>query len=436
MLGGTLALFGSLAYAEIAVLYPRAGGNYVFLREGYGRLAGFLWGWVEFWIIRTGSLAALATMFTRSLHQVLRELLSPRGEALLEPWLEILLTLLVLVGLALVNVRGVRWGGVVQLLITTVKVVSLLAILLLPFAALAFLPTDSSSRPSTEHLQPVWPTSFAWNMLAGFGAAVLAVQWAYHGWMNIAPVAGEIAQPQRNIPLALLAGIATIIVLYLGANLAYCLVLPHDELVRSTNERTVEAFARALLGSAGAALAAAALMVSAFGALNGNLLVGPRLLYAMGEDRMVPEALARVHPHFRTPVLSILLMTAWACLLVVAAPVFKALGWLKPGVDVFDQLTDYAMFGAVLFETLAVSTIFVFRRRFPDAVRPYRCPGYPVVPAVYVVLLALVAVSVFVNDARLALTGVVFIAVGGLVYFFFLRPSDPTPAPQELVKMG
>jgi amino acid transporter len=434
VLGGVLALLGSLAYAEVAVLYPRAGGNYVFLREGYGRMAGFLWGWVEFWIIRCGSLAALATVFCQSLHDVLRKATGNR--TVLAPWQEVALTVAVIVGLALVNVRGVRWGGFLQLFITVVKIGSLLAIVALPLAALAFAAGNPDARlPSTDNLQPIWPTSFTWNLLAGFGGAVYAIQWAYHGWQNIAPAAGEIARPQRNIPLALLGGMAVVIFLYLSANLAYCLVLPQSDLAKTENKVVAAVFAETLLGPVGLLLGSAAIMCSVFGALNGNLLVGPRLLYAMGEDKLVPEALARVHPHYRTPALAILVMASWACVLVVAAALGRGLPFMG-NRDVFDLLTDYSMFGATIFETLAVTTIFVFRRRLPNAERPYRCVGYPWVPAVYVVGLALVTVYLFLDKTVVSLVGVGFIAAGGLVYWLFLRPSDPTPAPQELVKVG
>ena len=165
-------------------------------------------------------------------------------------------------------------------------------------------------------------------------------------------------------------------------------------------------------------------MCSVFGALNGNLLVGPRLLFAMAEDKLVPEALGRVHARYHTPALAILVLAFWACLLVVAATTIKeGLGWLK-GKDVFDMLTDFAMFGAIIFETLAVSTIFVFRWRLPNVERPYRCVGYPWVPAVYVIGLALVTVTLFMKQIEMSLAGVGFIALGGVVYLVFLRPSE------------
>jgi amino acid transporter len=421
VLGGVLVLLGALAYAEVAVLYPRAGGNYVFLREAYGRLAGFLWGWVEFWIIRTASIAALATIFTESLHDVLtnpalREALglSPGGR--LGFWEQRAVTVAVLVGLAWVNVRGVRWGGVLQLVVTLVKVGSLVALAALPFVAARLV--GGAAGPDPANLEPVWPEEGKRVNFGGLGTAFLGVLWAYHGWMNVAPVAEEVRRPQRNLPLALLAGVAVIIALYLGANLAYSLVIPREEMALMKQTPVSTEFCLRLLGPLGAAVASGALMLSTFGAVAGNLLVGPRLLYAMGADGLAPEALRRVHPRYRTPAAAIWVLAAWSVGLVLGVAVLTEAGWLDPAKSHFDRLTDFAMFGAVIFETLAVLSIFVFRRRFPAAERPYRCPGYPLVPALYVVLPACIVVNTLAQEKTRfeALVAVGFVAAGVAVY--------------------
>jgi amino acid transporter len=432
VLVGLLALLGALAIAEVAVLFPRAGGNYVFLREAYGRLAGFLWGWVEFWIIRSASLAALATIFTESLNDVLRNPAFQEATGLTSSsglgfWAQKGLTVAVLVGLAWVNVRGVRWGGGLQLFITLVKVGSLLAIIALPFVVFGLAgPGSTAPPPEPANLRPLWPATWAEVTFAGLGSALLGVLWAYHGWMNIAPVAEEIRTPQRNIPLALLAGVGIIIFLYLGANLAYYLIIPQPEMAGLTNTTVATEFSLRLLGPLGAAAASAAVMCSVFGALNGNLLVGPRLLYAMGEDGLAPRALREVHPRYRTPALAIWVLAGWGATLVVVVAALTDLGWLDPGKSHFDRLTDFAMFGAVIFETMAVVSIFVFRWKRPDAERPYRCWGYPVVPAVYVILPAFVLVNMFAEQPMEALSGVGFIVAGVVVYFLLgLQQTGP-----------
>jgi amino acid transporter len=426
ILGGSLALLGALALAEVAVLFPRAGGNYVFLREGYGRLFGFLWGWVEFWIIRCASIAALATVFTESLHDVLRAIYDySTGQQVISYWAERGLTIGVIVVLALVNMRGVKWGGFLQVCITAVKVGSLLAILVLPF--LLWGRTEEASAAAAGPL----PT-FSW---AGLGAAMLGVQWAYHGWMNIAPIGGEVREPQRTIPLAVIGGVGIIIFLYLGANLAYHLVIPQAEMRLLKTTPVATEFCRRLLGPAGIALASGAVMFSAFGALNGNLLVGPRVLYAMGQDSLAPQGLSAVHSHFHTPVLAIAVVAAWSSLLVLGGAAISQFELpiidlsetreinlnLPPGKALFDVLTDFAMFGAIIFETLAVSTIFVFRFTLPDAPRPYRCFGYPAVPLVYVVILTAVVVNTLLTQRTEAAAAAGFIALGAGVYGVILR---------------
>ena len=439
ILVGLLAFFGALSLAEVAVLFPRAGGNYVFLREGYGRLAGFLWGWVEFCIIRSASLAALATIFAESLSDILRNqafqdaLGLNLGSEPLGFWAQRWLTIAVILGLALVNVLGVRWGGLLQLFITLIKVGSLVGIALLPFLVALFArPGAGLPSPEPRNLLPVWPT---WSALSfgEFGVALVGVLWAYHGWMNVTWVAEEVRQPQRNLPLALLAGVGIIIILYLGANLGYYLIIPQDQIAAIPKDTTVATrFSMVLLGNIGAAVASAAVMCSVFGALNGNLLVGPRMLYAMGDDRLAPRALAAVHPRFHTPASAIAILAAGSVVLVLAGalltlyrlPVFHVGEWLvdlnlPKDKGLFDVMTDFAMFGAVIFETLAVATIFVFRWRLPNAERPYRCWGYPLVPIVYVTIFALIAANMFRNPKQRteALIGVGFIVVGATVYF-------------------
>ncbi len=468
VLGGVLALLGALSLAEVAVLFPRAGGNYVFLRESYGRAAGFLFGWVEFWIIRSASIAALASIFTESLYAVLAQLL---GESLqsglqglsgsimsadtLAFWFRQGLTVAVILGLGLVNVLGVRLGGGLQFLITSIKVGSLIGIAVLPFL-IAWQTTATDPSPiNVDNLRPVWPSfeHLSWTGLSKFGAALVGVLWAYHGWMNIAPVAEEVRAPQRNIPLALLGGVGIIIALYLSANLAYALVIPQDQMAKmkeqspqdhegrvatepaeATDATVAIGFSRRLLGPWGVAVAAAAVMMSVFGALNGNLLVGPRVLYAMGADGLAPRVLGAIHARFRTPAAAIVVLSMWSVSLVLAGAAIKQFPlpvWnigeqplnLNPPSDkpLFDILTDFAIFGAVLFETLAVSSIFVFRFKLPNVERPYRCWGYPVVPALYVVILSLVAFQMFLNKRTEAVTGMGFIGIGAAVYWGFIR---------------
>ncbi len=439
VLGGLLALLGALALAEVAVLFPRAGGNYVFLREAYGRWAGFLWGWVEFWIIRSASIAALATMFTESLHDVLRQSLYPgQSVEVLSFWERQLLTALVITALAAVNIRGAWLGGGLQFLITLVKVGSLLFIIVLPFAVSAAV-SQPAYPPKAEYLSPFLPSKLSAVEWSGYGVALVGVLWAYNGWMNIAPVAEEVREPNRNIPLSLLVGVLILIALYCGANFAYYLIIPRPEMANLGKDTTVATeFCFRLVGPVGAIIASAIVMTSVFGALNGNLLVGPRLLYAMGHDRLAPSTLSRLHAKYRTPAIATVVMAGWSCLLVLAVGALthyrlptiqigsqKVDPNIPQGKSPFDVMTDFAIFGSVTFETLAVASIFVFRKRIPVTPenRPYRCWGYPIVPAIYVAIMAAVVFNFFANDEQRseALVGVGFIGVGAVVYAALFR---------------
>jgi basic amino acid/polyamine antiporter, APA family len=440
ILGGTLALFGGLALAEIAVLYPRAGGNYVFLREGYGRLAGFLWGWVEFWIIRSASIAALAIILAESLADILRNPAFQESTGLnlgAEPlafWGRCWLTIAVILGLGAVNTLGVKWGGLLQLFITIIKIGSLIGIAALPFFAASLRPGQLVPKPETANLLPIWPSSGGFS-LSSFGGALVGVIWAYHGWMNVAPLAEEIRNPQRNIPIALLGGILIIITLYLSANAGYYLIISQPDMANIRDTTVVSEFCSRLLGPIGSAAASAAVMCSVFGALNGNLVAGPRLLYAMGADGLAPRALAEVHPRFRTPVVAIMVLATWSASLVLAGailtanrlPTFDVAGHtidlnVPKDKTLFDMMTDFAMFGAVSFEALAISTIFAFRRRFPDAPRPYRCIGYPVTPILYICIMMMVLCNMFLTQRTEALAGLGFIALGAVVFPFIRKP--------------
>jgi amino acid transporter len=441
VLGGVLLILGALALAEVAVLFPRAGGNYVFLREGYGRAFGFLWGWVEFWIIRSGSIAALATIFTESLCELLEYIAVPAGQQVAF-WPRQYLTIATIIALAAVNIRGVRWGGTLQVIVTTVKIGSLVAISVLPFVSVLW------TEPKPLPAEPVAPS---WGV-TNFLAATVGVIWAYHGWMNFAAIAGEVERPKRTLPFALFIGAGVIMALYLGANFAYHQSMTSHEMKNLPQTTSVLAeCSRRWLGPLGGAAAAAVLMTSVFGALNGNIMVGPRLLFAMGEDGLAPASLQRLHARFQTPALAIAVLSGWSALMVLVVAVWirnplpvaelsmpNFLPFLYGGSTIplkldpnlsekgaFDTITDFAMFGAIGFETLAVLSIFSMRRKWPDADRPYRCPGYPLIPAVYGLIMLGVWLNYFITKRIEAITAIVIIAVGVAVYCAFLRKSSP-----------
>jgi amino acid transporter len=424
---GLLTLCGTLALSEVAALFPQAGGNYVFLREAYGRAFGFLWGWVEFWFLRCASCAALSSVFTEALHDVLKLGLGTTGEVL-GFWPRQLVAAVVVAALGLLAARGTRLGAGVQFVVTSVKVGSLVALMVLPFVVLAFV-SDPPVRPDPARFEPVWPADWSAFNLSAFAVAMVAVMWPYNGWSNAASIAGEIRDPQRNIPRAFIGGVLLLILLYSSVNASYYLVLTAPEMaaLKGANETPVAtAVAGRLLGSAGTLAASAAIMVSVFGALGGNMLVGPRGIFALSRDGLAPAALARVHPHYLTPFAATLLMTGVTVAFILAVAAYTRSGLAAdPDKPPFDVITDFVIFGASVFETLAVASIVRFRLRHPEAVArlPYRCPGYPVVPGVFVIAMVAVMANMFASPQQRmeALVGVGFILAGAIVYALFLR---------------
>jgi APA family basic amino acid/polyamine antiporter len=351
--GGLFALCGALTLAELAGAFPQTGGVYVFLREGWGRLTAFCFGWAELVLIRAASLGAISTTFAEYLLRVLGY------DTTLEPYSSyvhyvaaaaILLT-------AMFNYFGVRWGSLVQNLTTLAKYGGLLFIIILAF---------SLGLPSTGgHYTPAAPDgSFH---IAAFGLALVSVLWAFDGWADLSFVAGEVKDPRRVLPRALIIGTLAVIAIYLLANLAYLAVMPVEEIRHS---RLVAAdVAQRLLGAPGVILVAATVMLSTFGTLNGTLLTAPRIFFAMADDGLFFRKVASVHPKYNTPYVSILLTTGLGVVFVMTRT--------------FEQLADAFVTAVVPFYALAVAAIFVLRRR-PDYDPPFRVPLYPVVPALFI----------------------------------------------------
>jgi amino acid transporter len=419
---GLLTLCGAMALAEVAALFPRAGGNYVFLREAYGPIFGFLWGWVEFWFLRVASIAALASVFSDSLNDVLKLALKQDADVL-SFWPRQLASAVIVAGLGLLAARGTRLGASVQFGVTLVKVGSIVALTLLPVVVLVCA-IDSPVKPDVANFRPVWPEDWSAFRLGAFAAAMVAVMWPYNGWSNVSSIAGEVKDPQRNVPIAFVGGLLILIALYSLVNVSYYLTIPGREMATLERHVATEASYR-MLGSFGLLAASAAIMISVFGAIGGNMLVGPRSLFALGRDGLAPPVLGTVHAAYRTPFAATLLLTGVSVAFIFVAAAYSRLEppagpGEAPPKALFDILTDFVVFGAGLLETLAVASIFVFRWRHPAEVAalPYRCPGYPVVPAVFVACMAAVLGNMFfeAGQRREALIGLGFIAAGAVVY--------------------
>jgi APA family basic amino acid/polyamine antiporter len=386
--GGLFALCGALTLAEIAGAFPRTGGAYVYVREGWGRLPAFLFGWSELVLIRAASLGAVSTTFAE---YFLRVLGYDPAVAPYTDWVHYVAA--VAIGLtATFNYYGVRWGSLVQNLTTLAKYGGLLFIIMLAFAL---------GLPRTGgHYTPVAPTgSFH---VAAFGLALVSVLWAFDGWADLSFVAGEVKEPRRTLPRALIIGTVAVIAVYLLANLAYLAVMPVEEIRHS---RLVAAdVAQRLIGAPGVIFVAATVMLSTFGTLNGSLLTAPRIFFAMADDGLFFRRVAAVHPKYHTPYVSILLTTGLGIVFVLART--------------FEQLADAFVTAIIPFYALAVASIYVLRKR-AGYDPPFRVPLYPVVPALFVLAtIFLLANAIIDPSSRLATMAVLGIILLGIPVYY------------------
>ena len=354
VVGGGVALCGALALAEVAALYPRAGGIYVYLREAYGPLTAFLFGWLYLVIIPTGA-GAIALVFAEYLGRLVP--LTPRG-------VHAVATALIVV-LAAAQYLSVRVGAAIQNASTVAKVAAILAM-----TVAAFVLGDGGVHAATPAVGRA--------SLGGFGLGLVTVLWAYNGWQDVTCLSGEVRDPGRSLPRAIVGGTLVVVAVYLAANAAYLRVLPIDTMAASPLVAS-DVMVR-LVGPVGASLIAALVCISTFGALNAVLMAIPRVFWAMADDGLFFRSVAAVHPRYRTPHVAIVAMAVLAIVYMT--------------FHTFEQLIEAFILASLPFWALSVGSVIVLRRRHPALPRAYRTPGYPVVPLVFVtVMLALVANS-------------------------------------------
>lgn len=409
---GLVNLCGALALAELSAMFPQSGGTYVFLRETYGRAWAFLWCWGEFWVMRTGAIAAMAVYSTYSLRQLAEAVgfrFSESGWGLFRQACAIGI-IAVLGG---VNIAGTQWGGRVQTFMTAIKVAFVAFFGVLPLLALG------EGQQVSNHW---WPSHSEPSLWVGIGAALGAIMWTYDGWGNVTVVAEEIRNPEKNVPRALIGGVLLLIVLYTGANLAFHLTLPADQIAQTTIP--AQAACEKLLPSIGGNLLAAMILISLVGALNGNILVGPRVLYAASQDHAMLSPFRQISARTQTPVVAIAAVTIWSIALILM-PDFRA----ERTTPLADWLTTYCVFGGSIFYLSAVLAVFVQRSRNPAAPRPYRAWGYPITPTIFVVFYLFLLLSMFVARPNECIWGLTLILVGWVVYMGLGRRNS---LPDEL----
>ena len=388
--GGVLTFFGALAVSELGAAFPQAGGMYVYLREAYGKPLAFLFGWTVFFVIDAGAIATLSMAFSSKYLPQFTGPLSTFGTRAV--------ALALIAALVGVNYAGTRWGARLQNVLMFIKFAAVLAVsvgilLLAKGNAAAF--TSPASPPVTAAL------------VGGFGLALQRALWAYKGWEAVSFSAGEIKNPERNMPIGLFAGTLIIIALYLAANLAYLYVLPFDRLIAS--QRVASDAMSAAGFELGATVLGVVILFSITGAANGNLLTTPRVFFAMARDGVFFERFGRIHPRFLTPHVSIVATGAWAMVLSLTGT--------------FEQLADYVIFGQWIFFGLTVAAVIVLRRTRPDLPRPYRTWGYPITPVLFVAAALFISVNALVNQFWNSMAGLGIIALGVPAYLFWTRGS-------------
>ena len=408
IVGGLLSFAGALTYAELGAMKPQAGGEYVYVRDAYGPLGGFLYGWTWFVIAKPASIATVVTGVVRILGTFSvfsffsdRVITSPFGVT----WGQ-LVAIAAAILISFLNYIGVKKAGEFQLVFTMLKVAIILGIVFVCFSGIGSVPGRGWSNFAGTF-------TGAKGGVAGFMAALVAALWAYDGWNDLNMVAGEVERPERNIPIALIAGVATVGVLYILMNAGVQYVLPADAIAASP--RPASDAVALIMGRMGAGIVSAGMAISMLVTLNGTIMSGARVPFAVARDGYFFRALAEVHPRYHTPSMAIVVQAVLSILLLLLGANFR-------------QLFSLAIFAEWLFYMIAASTVFVFRWRDPQAARPYRMWGYPVVPAVFVIVAAALLCYTFLNDWPNSGYGLLVILAGipFFAYFSFLRKRRGT----------
>jgi APA family basic amino acid/polyamine antiporter len=388
LVAGILTLFGVLSMAELGAAMPRAGGQFVYLKEAYGPFWGFLFGWSSFWIINSASIAALAVAFATYLGYFFP----------ITPLQIKLIAIAAITAFTLLNIYGLRTGVWTQNIITFLKIGALLAIISLGF----FL-----SGGETVNFQPLLPDRSFSSLIPLFGLALVAALWAYDGWIEITYIGGEVKNPGRNIPLSLLLSTLIIIAIYMLVNIVFIFLLSLPIIAQS--QMVASEAISMVLGSAGNTLVVLIILVSTLGGVHVNILISPRIYYAMARENLFFRSLAEIHPKHGTPAISLVVSGVWSSLLVFSGS--------------FHQLITYVIFVSWIFYAMSCAGVIILRRKQPDLDRPYRTWGYPIVPVIFVLFSGFLVVNTIVSDLHNALIGAGLLLTGLPAYLYWKRKS-------------
>ncbi len=385
--GGVISLFGALSVAELGAMMPDAGGQFVYLGRAYGPLWGFLYGWSAFFVINTASIAAVAVTFATYLGYFF-----PLAEFGIRS-----IAIISIVFLTIINCFGIKWGAMVQNGMTMLKILALLILVVLGFAL---------SGGSFSNFSPVLPTLPFSSFMGPLVLALIAVLWSYDGWIEITYVAGEVIDPQKNLPRALGIGTFIVIVLYVVVSCAVSYVLPiqaaaHSQIVLSDT-------AVKIMGTGGAVFISVAVIISTFGTNNGFIFTCPRIYYAMAKEGLFFKWLATIHPKYETPLPSLIVQAILASLLILSGT--------------YDQLITYVVFASFLFYGMSAGAVLLLRKRSPETVRSYKTWGYPATPIIFILFALTLTAYTIIEDPRDSLIGAAIVLLGVPAYFYWKKP--------------
>ncbi|MFN9296600.1 MAG: APC family permease [Acidobacteriota bacterium] len=388
-----LTLIAALSYGELAAAMPQAGGQYIYLREAFGPLPAFLFGWTFFVVIQTGTIAAVAVAFAKFAGVFFPAIQGPALQAV---------AIAVILLLSYINTRGVRIGAIVQNVFTIAKVASLIGLVALGLAL------GRNQQAIEANFSNLWANAdFTWALIAAPGVAMVGSLFSSDSWNNITFLAGEMKNPRRDLPLALALGVGGVSILYLLANFVYLCVLPLAAIQSAPQDRVGTAVVQSFLGSSAEKWMAVAIMISTFGCVNGLILAGSRVYYAMANDGLFFQLCGRLDPKTQTPSLSILVQCLWACGLTLTGR--------------YGDLLDYVIFAVLLFYILTIWGIFVLRRKRPDLERPYKALGYPVLPLFYILAAGFIEILLLLYKPNYTWPGLIIVLLGIPVYFVWKK---------------
>ena len=403
-----LTITAALSYGELAAAMPQAGGQYVYLREAFGPLFGFLYGWTLFLVIQTGTIAAVAVAFAKYTGVFFPGVSASRylvGSGKLGFTTQQLVAILIVLVLTAINTRGIRTGALVQNVFTFAKVAALLALVILGFAL------GRNPQAVASNFTDFWRNAdWGINTVRLIGVAMVGTLFSSDAWNNVTFTAGEVRNPRRNLPISLALGVGVVSLLYLASNFVYLNVLTLQQIQTAPEDRVATAVTSVMFGPVAVQLMAAAIMVSTFGCVNGLILSGARVYYTMALDGLFFRRAGELNPRTAAPVFALIIQCVWAVALTLSGQ--------------YNDLLDYVIFAVLLFYILTIAGLFVLRRTRPEMERPYRAVGYPVLPGIYIAAGLVIEILLLLYKPNYTFPGLAIVLLGVPVYYFWRRKGN------------